>query len=155
MKTTSKIRAQDGAAMVEFALVSLLVLIPLLFIIIEGSLILYNQAMITNASREGAREAIVFDDPRLHEVNIHPDRPADRASITLVVQDYCQDHLITFGGGAPAINAEPDECPEGTATGDTITVTVTYRYDFLVLPSFLTDLIGLDDLSATTVMRCE
>jgi hypothetical protein len=111
--------------------------------------------MITNASREGAREAIVFDDPRLHEVNIHPERPADRASITLVVQDYCQDHLITFGAAAPTVDAEPDECPAGTSTGDTITVTVTYRYDFLVLPSFLTGLIGLDDLSATTVMRCE
>lgn len=140
--------------MIEFALVLPVLLIVLLGTV-EFSLLLYDKAVITNASREGAREAIVFDDPRLHEVNIHPDRPADRASITLVVQDYCQDHLITFGGGAPAVDAEPDECPAGTSTGDTITVTVDYQYDFLVVPNFLRGLVGQINLSAETVMRCE
>jgi Flp pilus assembly protein TadG len=146
MKTTSKIRSQCGAAMVEFALVSWLVLIPLLFIIIEGSLILYNQAMITNASREGARAGIVYDMPRPTE-----------AAITTVVNNYLQHHLMTWpeGSATPVTDAVPDACPDEAASGVSITVTVTYRYDFLVLPSFLTDLIGLDDLSATTVMRCE
>jgi Flp pilus assembly protein TadG len=144
MKTKSKIRAQGGAAMVEFALVSLFVLIPLLFGIVEFSLILYNQAMITNASREGARAAIVYDEPRPTE-----------AAITTVVNNYCQDHLITFGSATPVTDAVPDACPDVTSSGASITVTVTYHYGFLVLPSFLGGLIGLDDLSATTVMRCE
>ena len=146
MKTTSKIRAQRGAVMIEMALVSLFVLIPLLLGIIEFSLILYNQAMITNASREGARAGIVYDEPRRTE-----------AGITTVVNNYLQNHLLTWpeGSATPVTDAVPDACPVGAASGTSITVTVTYHYGFLVLPSFLSCLIGLDDLSATTVMRCE
>jgi Flp pilus assembly protein TadG len=143
MKKTDKIRAQRGAVMIEMALVSLFVLIPLLFGIIEFSLILYNQAMITNASREGARAGIVYDMTRPTE-----------AAITTVVNNYLQNHLLTWpeGSATPVTDAVPDACP---ASGASITVTVTYQYGFLVLPSFLGGLIGLDDLSATTVMRCE
>jgi Flp pilus assembly protein TadG len=146
MKKTDKIRAQRGAVMIEMALVSLFVLIPLLFGIIEFSLILYNQAMITNASREGARAGIVYDEPRLTE-----------AGITTVVNNYLQNHLLTWpeGSATPVTDAVPDACPVGTASGTSITVTVTYQYGFLVLPSFLGGLVGLNDLSATTVMRCE
>jgi Flp pilus assembly protein TadG len=144
MKSNLKTRAQRGAVMIEMALVSLFVLIPLLFGIIEFSLILYNQAMITNASREGARAGIVYDEPRLTE-----------AGITTVVNNYLQNHLITFGSATPVTDAVPDACPVGAASGTSITVTVTYHYGFLVLPDFLGGLIGLNDLSATTVMRCE
>jgi Flp pilus assembly protein TadG len=147
MKTKSKMRNQRGAAMIEFALVSLLVLIPLLFGIIEFSLIFYNQAMITNASREGSRAAIVYDEPRLPEAGIN--------SITAVVNNYCQDNLITFGSATPVTDAIPDACPDAAGSGSSISVTVDYQYDWLVLPSFLTDLIGQVNLSATTVMRCE
>ena len=130
--------------MIEFALVCLFVLIPLLFGIIEISLILYNQAMITNASREGARAGILYD---------QTSRP-DEAAIRTVVTNYLQNHLLTWPEGSedPVTDAVPDACPD---SGASITVTVTYRYKFLVLPSFLGDLIGLDVLSATTVMRCE
>ena len=47
-----KIKDQDGATVVEFALV-LPLLVVFIFGIIEFSLLLYNKAMITNASREG------------------------------------------------------------------------------------------------------
>jgi Flp pilus assembly protein TadG len=136
MKTTSKIRAQGGAAMVEFALV-LPVLALLLLGITEFSLLLYNKAMITNASREGARAGIVYDTSRPTE-----------AAITAVVNNYCQNHLITFGSATPATDAVPDACPD---SGANITVTVDYQYDWF----FLTGLIGQVNLSATTVMRCE
>jgi len=146
MKTNLRTRGQRGAAMIEFALVSLFVLIPLLFGIIEFSLILYNQAMITNASREGARAAIVYDEPRL-----------DEAAITAVVNNYCLNHLITFGSATPVTDAVPDNCPAAAASGASITVTVDYQYDWLVLPnlSYATALVGPVNLSAITVMRCE
>ena len=146
MKKTDKIRAQRGAVMIEMALVSLFVLIPLLFGIIEFSLILYNQAMITNASREGARAGIVYD----------ASRPTE-AAITTVVNNYCQDHLITFGSATPVTDAVPDNCPAAAASGASITVTVDYQYDWLVLPnlSYATALVGPVNLSAATVMRCE
>ena len=59
-----KFASQKGAAMVEFALI----LIPLLLItfgIIEFGMFMYNQQVLTNASREGARAGIVASIPRL------------------------------------------------------------------------------------------
>jgi Flp pilus assembly protein TadG len=50
--------SQRGAAVVEFAFVLPLLLV-ILFGIIEFSFLLYDKAMLTNASREGARVGIV------------------------------------------------------------------------------------------------
>jgi Flp pilus assembly protein TadG len=143
MKTNLKTRGQRGAAMIEFAIV-LPVLVILLLGTVEFSLLLYNKAMITNASREGARAGIVYDEPRLTE-----------AAITTVVNNYCQGHLITFGSATPVTDAVPDTCPAAAGLGASITVTVDYQYDWLVVPSLLTALVGPVNLSATTVMRCE
>ena len=56
-------------AAIEFALVSP-ILIFLLFAIIEFSIVLYDKAIITNASREAARSATVFNgDPSDAAVN--------------------------------------------------------------------------------------
>ncbi len=54
-----KIRSDHGASAVEFALV-LPVLMLLTFGIIEFGVLLFDKAVITNASREGARMGIVF-----------------------------------------------------------------------------------------------
>ncbi len=51
---------QNGAATVELAILLGTILLPLLFGIIEFSFLLYDKAMITNASREGARAGIVM-----------------------------------------------------------------------------------------------
>ena len=48
----------------EFAIIAPLLFI-ILFGIIEFGILIYNKAMITNASREGARAGIVFSDPRI------------------------------------------------------------------------------------------
>jgi hypothetical protein len=39
--------------------------------------------------------------------------------------------------------------------GDDLTVTVTYNYDFLVLPDFVAGLTGVQTLVAQTVMKME
>ncbi len=49
-----KIKSENGASAVEFALVLPLLLV-LVFGIIEFSIFLYDKAVITNASREGAQ----------------------------------------------------------------------------------------------------
>jgi len=130
---------QKGATAVEFAII-LPVLVMLLFGIIEFGIILYDKAMITNASREGARAGIVYSYP-----NIIPD-----SYIIKVVKDYCGSHLITFG---------EDSIDDGdipiTRAGGNLTVTVTYQYDFLVLPNFVTGIVGNMNLSAQTTMRME
>jgi Flp pilus assembly protein TadG len=111
----------------------------LLFGIIEFGIILYDKAMITNASREGARAGIVYSDP------IIPD-----SDIKKVVKDYCSGHMITFGEDS----IDDSDIPI-TRAGENLTVTVTYQYDFLVLPDFVTGIVGNINLSAVTTMRME
>jgi Flp pilus assembly protein TadG len=145
MKTDKRER---GAAAVEFALI-LPLLVVLAFGIIEFSILFYNKAMITNASREGARAGIVYN---------FPNRPS-AADITNVVNGHCASHLITFGNTARSPVTVVNGI--GGGSGANLTVTVTYIYDFLVLPNFLgaffsnTNFGNSITLGATTVMRLE
>ena len=135
-----KMPDSKGASAIEFALV-LPVLVLLIFGIIEFSILLFDKAVITNASREGARAGIVYADPR----------PTD-AQISAVVNTYCSDHLITFGSATLPVTTFPIR---GASSGDTLSVRVQYQYDFLVLPNFLSSLTGGINLVAETVMRME
>ncbi|NIS71312.1 MAG: pilus assembly protein [Proteobacteria bacterium] len=137
-----KLKSQNGAAAVEFAIV-LPLLILLVFGIIEFSVALYDKAMITNASREGARAGIVFSDM---------DAAQREAEIIRVVNNYCRDYLITFGASTDVTIATAGV---GGSSGEPLTVRVTYLYDFLVLPNFVSDLTGGINLVAQTVMRME
>jgi Flp pilus assembly protein TadG len=136
MGTAMKIREQRGGSALEFAIVlSLLVLI--LFGIIEFGLVLYNQQVITNASREGARAGIVARSPRLSV-----------GEISAVVNAYCAGNLVTFGSAvSPAVNIDNSG---GASFGDDLEVEVAWQYDFLVLPDFLGR-----PLVAKTVMKYE
>ena len=130
---------QKGAAAIEFALI-LPALILLLFGTLEVSLLLFNEQVITNAGREGARYGIVFKAPRYTD-----------AEIRAVVIAYCTGHLITFGAaGDPGIVI--GRTGTGSSFGDDLTVTVTYNYDFLVLANFG---FGPVTLTAKTVMKSE
>jgi Flp pilus assembly protein TadG len=144
MKIKEKLCEQSGGAATEFAIL-LVFLVMLLFGIIEFSLILYNQAVITNASREGARAGIVWTGPN-PRVSI-PD-------IEAVVNAYCAQYLITAPPmGTPNITVTP-----GTDPGDPLTITVNYHYDFFVLPKLPIGMVGWQpgiDLSARTIMRLE
>jgi Flp pilus assembly protein TadG len=132
-----KLNSQRGAAAVEFAII-LPVLILLLFGAIEFGLLLYNQQVLTNASREGARAGIVSQAPRVSD-----------GEIGSIVETYCVGNLVTFG--APNV-------PQTLVTrnGDTfqsdLAVDVTYNYDFLVLGNLG---FGPQTLAARTVMKME
>lgn len=145
-----------GQSVVEFALI-LPILLLVLFGIIEFSLVVYNQAMITNASREGARYGALFN------ANPSSSDPAERAylqynstQVTNIVSSYLSNHLITFGSAAnPTITFTP------APRGQTGVVTVNYTYRFLVLSNLLS-LVGSKsagassiNLSATATMRME
>ena len=60
MALAMKMRDESGGSLVEFAVIAPLLFV-ILFGIIEFGILLYDQAKITNASREGARAGIVFD----------------------------------------------------------------------------------------------
>ena len=123
--------------MVEFAFV-LPLLILLIFGIIEFGLVLYNKAVITNASREGARKGIVAQDSRVTD-----------AEITTVVNNYCASYLVTFGAPNSPVT---QVARTGTASGSDLTVTVNYTYGFLVIPSSIT---GPITFNAVTKMKLE
>jgi len=124
-------------AAIEFAIV-LPVLVSLLFGSIEFSLLLYNQQIITNASREGARFGILMDTPR-----------KSAAQITATVENYCADYLVSFGDDIPlSVNVTGAQ----GSFGDDLTVRVTHNYGFLYLSN-----LGFSprDLVAQTVMKME
>ena len=139
MKTKTK--NQRGVAAVEFALI-LIPLVLLVFGTIEFSTMLYDKAVITNASREGARAGIVYS---------YPNRIAD-GEIVNVVNAYCSDHMISLGGNS---TVSTTITRSGNGSGDDLTVTVSYVYQFLILPSFIASLGGNINLEGETVMRLE
>ncbi len=134
------VRNRNGTSMVEFAII-LPLLCVIMFGIIEFGLVLYDKAVITNASREAARYGIVSRTPR-----------RTVAEITGVVNDYCQNYLVTFGASNNPVTSVTGA---GSAFGLPLSVNVTYNYGFLALPNFVTSVTGPLSLSATTVMRME
>ncbi len=151
-----KIHSEKGVSALEFALVLPLLLI-LTFGIIEFGILLFDKAVITNASREGARFGIVYSSDGEDRVVMTD------ADISAVVMDYSNELLINLGiGGSQALTIDDIEispAPEIRALGGDLTVVVTYTYDFLVFPN-LTKLIGGSfngeiPLRGITVMRME
>jgi len=144
-----KFGSQKGAAMVEFAIVLPLLLL-IVFGIIEFGIIFYDQQVITNASREGARYGIVSQTPRVTQ-----------AQIIQRVKDYCFNNLITFGS---TIRTPSDIVTTAKITAvfpvDDLRVTVRWNYQFLVLPAFASAFFGGSPdtgitLSATSLMKYE
>ena len=136
----NRLKLQTGANLVEFAFVTPLLLI-LVFGIADVSLALFDKAVITNASREGARAGMVFRVPRL-----------DDTEIGTVVSNYCSSYLVSFGNSTPTTIVS--RSGTGQNSGDRLTVTVSYRYDYVVLSRLIPGLTSMI-LVATTVMRME
>ena len=141
MKNKMILEDNRGATVVEFAIVIPIVLM-FIFGIIEFSLLIYNKQVITNACRGGVREGIVVRSPtRL-----------SNADIEKVIKDYAEGSLITFGSDIfddsdILIDREGDQL-----FGDDLSVTISYRYEFLFLSNFG---MGPVDLVAETIMKFE
>jgi Flp pilus assembly protein TadG len=127
-------RKRRGAAAVEFAIVA-----PLFFLLIFGMIefgrAVMVQQVLTNASREGARIA-VLDGTTGTEVHTAVDNYLQRANIT---------------GATVTVNPNP---PSTAVYGAPVTVSVSIPFrqvSWLPSPIFL----GGSTLTATTVMRRE
>lgn len=123
-----RIRAEDGAVAVEFALL-LPILVALLLGIMEFSLVMNAQITLTNAAREGARTVAVENDQSAARADI-------RAAAT-VLDPVLTDANIRFS-------------PTGTCVaGATSVTTITYNY------KFLTGFFGAGlTLTGKAAMRC-
>lgn len=150
-----KKKAQVGAAAVEFALIFSIFLV-LVFAIVEFGAILFNKAVITNASREAARAGVVLRTPKL-----------TTGEVENIARRYCGQAAGTGPGGwgAPAnlIGFSTSNVFDVTVTGAGATgsfgtpleVTVEYRYNWLVLGPLIGAVAGPMNLIATTVMNNE
>lgn len=107
----------------EFALI-LTILLMVLLGIIEMSLALYDKAILTNASREGARAGIVLSSPKMSD-----------AQIRAVVLNYTNGALISLGTTtAPTVTvvqSNPASFP------NPLRVTVSYTYKGLGVGTLL------------------
>lgn len=146
--------SQRGASAVEFALV-LPLLILIVYGIVEFGLILYNQQVITNASREGARAGIVGPNPRLPYDGVSCACANPPCSIECVVKDYAANRLVTFGGpGTLSLTYTPAYAATQPFQTN-LTVSVSYDYYFLALGGFVGSLGPKVTLIAQTVMKYE
>jgi len=140
------LKKQNGGTAVEFAIILPLLLL-FAFGIIEWSVYLFDDHIITNASRAGARHGVIQGSPRVS---------ADE--IQARVLSYTGSNLVTFGAqNAPQVNVKVGASPGGcTIKGDELAVRVNYNYTFLLLPALSAGLVPPSlTISAATVMRCE
>jgi Flp pilus assembly protein TadG len=159
------VNSQKGAAVVEFAVILPLLLL-ILFGIVEFGFIFYDQALLTNASREGARRAIVY---RTDSSN---NRIIPSGDVEQAINDYLYSgsdlRLVSFGTDNLTASIDTDS---GTTTldpdlnpgtnidisvtqGSYILVEVNYDYDFLLLPS-IAGIPQTINLTGKTTMRAE
>lgn len=123
-----------GAAVVEFAIVAP-VLLLLVFGMIEYGRLVMVQQVITNATREGARSAVLDG--------------ATTTGVTTIVNDFLTASRVS--GAIVTVTPSP---PSSAAFGDPVTVSVQVPFSqvsWLPTPMFLSS----TTLSATTVMRRE
>ena len=159
---------ERGATLVEFAIILPLFFL-LIFGIIEFSILLYDKAILTNASREGARLGSlyyhqkgannVYDDPKQPGATTNDDFFYNfKDTIKDKVFIYCQNSLISFGADSEfekddivvtwysldtgdEILVDDESDMKLIKTGDTLSVLVPYNFKFLVF-SNLIKLIG-------------
>lgn len=137
-----KFKDQNGSTIVEFVLVAL----PFFLVIfgsIEISLLLFNQQVITNCAREGARYGIVARPSG-------PSYKVNKAEIVAESKKYAEDHVVSFKDKDFSVSANfqsnMDYCKEFQ---DVLTVEVSYEYGFLFLP------IASKKMGARAIMVCE
>jgi Flp pilus assembly protein TadG len=129
---------ERGVAAAEFALL-LPVLLTILFGIIEFGMIMYGREVVTNATREGARAGIVQGPPKRTE-----------AEIINIATTY-----LTGTGVNPA-DVTFTVTGEGLANPNTLTVSTTYLYRFLI--PYIPTVVGIPNpltITTQTVMRHE
>lgn len=146
--------------MVEFALV-LPLFIAILFGIITFGIMAYNQVVITNASREGARAGIVSvvagvttsqtTSPCTRTASATPGTSTAGALATCVANSYLINNLITFGSTASSASVTQSSsgtCSTPPTNTCLLTVNISYPYTGIYV-------LGAITLRASTSMYYE
>ena len=131
-------KRQRGAAAVEFALL-LPVVMALLMGTLEMGLILYDKAVLTNATREGARAGIVLRNPK----------PTVNEITNLVLQKSQTSLISLLPADAPQVTvlqASPAAWP------NTLQVSAQYTFKGFVISTLMEALGSSWVIHASTVM---
>ncbi len=143
------VRETRGVAMVEFALI-LIILITILLGVIQFGLIWYTKYAVTCASREGARYGVVYtpaaDGTRIPPSNLNP-------TIQQVVTNYLSKLCPTLKPEMYTIYVGGPGYATGTPSTD-LTVRVTCQNPWNLLGGFIPSLDSLT-FQAETTMKCE
>ena len=133
-------RRRSGMAMVEMVII-LPLLLMLFFAIAEFGLVFTKWQTLTNAAREGARDAVMF------RTNCDP--TAVENEVRTTVKDYAA------AGGVTVTDADIAVAGACGAVNTDTSVDVTHDYTFIVLPGFAASLNPTLNLSASATMRNE
>jgi len=127
-------------AMVETVIV-LPVLLMVLFAIVEFSIVFGHWQALSNAAREGARLAIVFDSS------------CEQTDVESRVRQRVEEYVAPLGIEPGEVEVEiTGACG---SRGSLTTVTADSTYTFRVLPGFAEGLVPSLDLRGSSVMRNE
>ena len=162
MRYRKPTRRSRGVSAIEFAFV-LPVLLAIVLGIINYGVLLYNQAVITNAAREGARWASIHSVSGTTSASCTTSCTSYVASTT--PSDPCQvacnyvynsnspnaSYLITFGS-ASTLNVTPSNTTNSWGAADPQTIMISYTYSGISFP-FLPSTTGV--YSSTAVMLHE
>jgi Flp pilus assembly protein TadG len=136
MKTeNNKYRFENerGASVIEFALVLLFILFPLIVGVIDFGHLFKHKQVIDNAAREGVRAAVKGD---------------DFTSISNKITTYYNNE-INATDRFP-LTVDPPSYNPSKVAGAEVTVTVKEDFKFLIIPVSLFP--NIDQLTATAIM---
>lgn len=115
---------QRGVASIEFALMLLLGLVPLLLFTFSGVLIMAAQQTLATASAEGARASLRYATANERRTAACV---AARNSMQWLLRFSRQNPDCSSGGSGPIVVAAPAPCA-GLTNVQCVTVTVSYDY---------------------------
>ncbi|MEN6683508.1 TadE/TadG family type IV pilus assembly protein [Stenotrophomonas pavanii] len=117
-------RLQRGAASIEFALMLMLGLLPLLLFTFSGVMIMAAQQTLATASAEGARASLRYGTAGERRTAACV---AARTSMQWLLQ-FSKQNVDCSAGGSNAIVVSAQAPCAGLATAQCMTVTVSYDY---------------------------
>jgi Flp pilus assembly protein TadG len=116
-------RSSRGATLVEFALVAPIFFL-VLFSVVEGARFVFYYEMLNNATRDGARYAIVHG-----ENSFDPTGPPNDPSGADVIARVKQSAIGILGS---AVSVTPTWTPAKNERGTTVTVRASYTYSSVI-----------------------
>lgn len=159
-------KTERGAAAVEFAIVFPIMLL-VMFGIIEFGTLMYDQIMVTNAAREGARwgsaqsvslaHPVSCSDPGITSIQGSGScTGSGSGDACQVASNYAANTLISYQGNnnSPTVTVTCNTLGSGQNSGATIEVTVNYTFRGLGF-GLLSAVQGSNNLSSKAVMYYE